>query len=255
MTMRVLLRASILVVALVLALQSCLPKKEVPEEWKSYVCYDAHLVCLEYQKERIKPYVPDRESAPKYTNIIYFRRIKGVSDEQFIYAHRSDFPFASAGDFVFQNPEQYVNVLEEWTVERIELRKVKNSRDPEIYVIAVTDRADVATALKDFVRSADDAPGYSDERYHGYVEEGHPVFPWHIRAYFHESDAIAWDAQVWIYYLEEGEDRRIYIDGEREVAEDLFRNPTHALLPEDSALSAWLCDVLEEITAKTPSDP
>ena len=82
------------------------------EKYESYVLYDCHLECLDWETEA--------NASVVYANRTYnvtFCKVKGEPEDQFIYANIADLtPFSPSGWFVLQNPENYVDIWSEWTM-------------------------------------------------------------------------------------------------------------------------------------------
>ena len=107
------------VVAIILASlpTGCQQEAFDTEKYESYVLYDCHLECLDWETEA--------NASVVYANRTYnvtFCKVKGEPEDQFIYANIADLtPFSPSGWFVLQNPENYVDIWSEWTVKEIQI--------------------------------------------------------------------------------------------------------------------------------------
>lgn len=107
------------VVAIILASlpTGCQQEAFDTEKYESYRLYDKFLVCLDSESEASTSV----EYAGKEYHVTFYK-VKGVSDDQFIYANIDEsIPLAPSHWCVLQNPDNYVDVWSEWTVKEIQI--------------------------------------------------------------------------------------------------------------------------------------
>ena len=194
-----------------------------PEKYASYECYDPHLFCLDAYKLTASTLV-ENELGSTYK--ITYRYAVGESDDEFVCANVMLYTVLSYPDVrILQNPQQYVDVWNDWTIKQIKIYVQDLHDDDHVFlymekepartptkVIASTTDADCFADMKAF--ATDDAAeeyicsdDYYNELYRG---DGRYVF--YIRVFFNESKNIVWDSQISTYYSEVTADRIICID-------------------------------------------
>lgn len=109
--------ALLTVVCLCLSLSACIENPNIADSnspYNQYVIYDPHLQCREVDRtEIIRSQRPPR-------SVRYFL-IPGESSNQFICGDFGATLFGRPDPYILQNPENYIDVLEEWTIRSVEL--------------------------------------------------------------------------------------------------------------------------------------
>lgn len=204
-------------------------EKPDPDKYSDYVCYDYHLACLDAHegKSEAKAFYNDTS----YT--VWYRKPVGITDEQFVCAwvkgvHPLSTPFLA----IMQNPDNYVDVFQEWTVKQIEIYYVDINRSSHIWeenepartpiktLTTVTDELFISEMIN-FITDEDyngkfEAPeGYYRESYN--TEESYKLY---LRIKFNESENIVWDSEIKSFVSEKDQNRYILIDKGRTTAFD-----------------------------------
>lgn len=116
-----------LALCLCLLLVSCLenPNTTDPNSpYNQYVIYDPHLQCREVDRTEII------HSQRSPWGVRYFS-IPGESSNYFICGDFGATLFGQPDPYILQNPEEYIDVLEEWTIRSVELY-VDDSNNPSV---------------------------------------------------------------------------------------------------------------------------
>lgn len=224
------------------------------EKYASYLCYDYHLYCLNAydNTDGIKT-----EDEHGLTYQVYYNFAVGESDEEFICARACWYvPLAIPEVLIMQNPEQYVDVWNDWTVKEIvlyvrdlhdgNLKSIENEDEPArtpSSIVATTTDTVYFTEMKEFATA--DAPQQFDPP-DDYVNEIHlkDRYVFYIRVFFNESANIVWESAVEPYYSEESEDRIICIDNGS--MDGLYSKNTKNVSAEHlNALSSFIADEID----------
>lgn len=225
-----------------------------PEKYASYICYDYHLYCLDAYKNADSALMEDELGA---TYKVSYRYAVGESDDEFICARAGLYaPLSFPEILILQNPEQYIDVWNDWTVKEIQLyvqdlhddnfKRIDEEDEPArtpTSIIATTADADCLTEIKTFAAADEPQPFIPPD---GYVNEilQKDRFKFYIRVSFNESANIVWDSAVTPYYSEETGDRLICID--KGNMDDLFSINAQDVSAEHlDGLASFLSDEIE----------
>ena len=248
---------------LILILTGCNKETINGSDYKKYKCYDTHLFCLDAQDET-------GFWGKKYDNewhSIFFRKPVGVSDEQFICA-KVESRFSHVNIVVMQNPNNYVDVLQDWTIKEIEIyyismdsRRVEGiskrlvdeeepARTPAGIIASTTDSS-VFTEFKDFVLSSTPMDeettkviwGPDKKKFESEIHESVEVY---IRVHFNESENIVWDSEIKCGSYEGDQNRYIMIDVGRTPLSFSDSKYSYTNINEWSTLHEWLSGVMDE---------
>ena len=196
-----------------------------PQKYTSYRCYDYHLKCLKVEGKRARAEFSYRSDSTgvESTHRAWIQQIDGESEDMFIYTEvLPPLPLGPSYKIVMQNPNNYVDIWKEWSVEKIELyyiddyKPIAQNKPANIptAVIATTSETGCLSDMKKLVDTSDERNKQNIPD--GYVKEGFDEngsgYNYYIRVYFKESENIVWDSCVEIYYSSENKDRIIYID-------------------------------------------
>lgn len=186
--------------AFVIALSVVMVKKIINdnhfEKYGSYECYDYHLVSL-------------KTTSTRASNIfISYSDIKDAPREQFVSVHSVDWPTVMfntlISTYVYQNPDDYVDVLNDWTISKIEVFSTGDGYDtnnPQIdlgdRVVATSSDGSVASELVEFVKNDD----YSTDakRPTDYAYENFDKGQLRIRVHFEEAEYLVWESDIECY--------------------------------------------------------
>ena len=156
-----------------------------PEKYNNYKIYDYHLDCIDVGRSSTTVHREDFDGTTKYNKIYY------VSDDQFIRLSQAYFPFLgmTSSRYVLQNPDNYVDVFNEWTVERID---VIDEKDNVIGIL--TDQA-VIEHFKEFINS-EKTPQEITDPWSYFADDQVDVDYYNIRIYYKESENIYWSTSI-----------------------------------------------------------
>lgn len=247
---------------------SCKPQI-APQKYTSYQCYDYHLKCFKVQKKfsmqnltYSEPYGEEetRESSWRVT----FGKIAGESDDQFVYAAVLIMPLLGPADrVIMQNPDNYIDVLHDWSIDKVELYFIdlmetdegKGSAPSPTAVLSSTSETACLSDFLRFVDSADDTwekvsvpEGYSR------ADKKDGAEGWYrIRVRFKESDNIVWETDLYTFYSPTEGEKILYVDGGRRPesisAKDAKYVNICAHRDEYPDLFAWIYDAMAAVDA------
>lgn len=226
------------------------------EKYRSYICYDARLTCLKAGYSSKRTEVSFLNGSEYSTRRMSFKKINGESDDQFVYATIYPMILGASEKAVMQNPDNYIDVWKEWTVEKIEVfyRSTYKPKKTETAIIPTkivssTQSADAIAELTEIVVSEKSSgkieipKGYISEDYREDVE---PHYYFYIRVHFNESDNIIWDARLYGYYSEELQDRIIVMDNAKTPSFYINKELKKYVLDKNTALFSWLNEAIEQ---------
>lgn len=223
-----------------------------PQKYASYCCYDYHLKCLAIEGEKAKTRISHiDDSGVDYTTNAWLQRIAGESDDMFIYAAvLPQLPLGRSDRVIMQNPNHYVDVWNDWTVEKIELycidgyKPIKQDKPANIPtdIIATTQEGECLSDIKMLVESSDEWAKQNIPD--GYVRGNDNCF-FYVRVYFEESESIVWDSQVECYYSPKKKDRIIYIDIGKKPELIASVNAKYANINNYACLLDWIVTSIE----------
>lgn len=224
-----------------------------PSKYSEYVCYDYHLACLDAQEQKANTTIEFDDL--KYT--IWYRKPVGDSDEQFICASvRQQHPLASTAFVIMQNPNNHIDVFEDWTIKSIELYSIdlKNykplwdedepARTPASIISTNTDTV-VFGELVNFITN-DEYSGkhIMNEDFEREIPNDDYVL--YIRVHFNESDNIVWDSTVSSYVSHQTVEREITIDKGRIPEGIADRNSLDVSIETCPQLFEWISTSIED---------
>lgn len=169
------------------------------EMYEDYGRYDAHLQCTNVYGRSKTIKREDFEGSHRY------KKIHSVSDEQFICLTSFAFPYEGLTEtlMVLQNPDNYVDVFNEWMVKKIELSDYSGDE----VINTLTDQ-NIVSEFKKFINSekTEDElidPVPDDRKYNpkGYT----------ISIHYEETENIYWKTMVY-HYISEDYGEHIYVE-------------------------------------------
>ena len=236
----------------------------VAEDYINYRCYDYHLACLDAYDQVDNTFI--KEDVKEYS--VYFRKPVGTSDGQFVCARVANF-LGPPNYVIFQNPDDYVNVLEEWTIKKIELyyigghygdenntgRRIGESDEPAAIpteIIATCTEPAIFSELVDFVLNPDysGTESYTAGYYMQSIEPKEGFRGFYIRIHFNESSVIVWDSDVSSNVHKETGERVVTIDKGR-APQDFSSKDQHPISIENQPqLFDWITHSIDEFKNK-----
>lgn len=229
------------------------------EKYTSYVCYDYHLACLDAESDGATAEVTcSEDDGTGHTSKVRFRQIIGASDDQFISATVLPGLLLGASEHVvMQNPDNYVDVLADWTIKTIELYYVDYKHPIEqdelatipSRVLASTSDMTCASELKECILADHDTEALPD----GYTVEhrnDETYYVFYIRIHFNESENIVWDSELISFLSKEGQDRIIQVDMGRKPNDLATPSSKNTSIGDYAHLYAWISDAIDSISSK-----
>ena len=231
-----------------------------PEKYTSYICYDYHLKCLETEGEKAITEISYQDDLTnnEYKQKAWFQKIVGESDDTFIYAEvLSSLPLVPSDKVVMQNPNNYIDIWNDWSIKKIELYYI-DGRDPieqnkaaniPDKIIASTTDLGCLYEFIELVKSSDDETEkfilpYGYVREHMYDGVG---LSYYIRVYFNESENIIWDSQVTSFLSNESPTRVICVDNGRNPDGIASINSKDVNIGNYEKLFEWISDTIQSV--------
>lgn len=175
---------SVIIVLLIFIKCALTPSVRNTEKYKNYQRYDYHLVCDEVKRGYSRTVNRDDIDT---VGIKRYRKFKSVSSNQFICLEKSMLLDNSPEKIVLQNPDNYIDVFNEWTVKKIELIDNKGN------VINTLTEQDVIENFKEFINS-EKTPQELIEPW-SYIN----VKNYQVKIYYEESEYMQWEAALQHY--------------------------------------------------------
>ena len=231
-------------------------------DYKNYKCYDVHLCCLDaYETQVFLPRIEEGEIRYSVT----YRKPVGVSDNQFICASVKEF-LSFPQIVIMQNPDNYVDVLQDWTIKKIELYYVSHSSDriegkskpiyeedepalKPVKIIGTTTDIDVFNEFLEFVLNSnysmmnDRQNGFYDEKKNSEIDDNISIY---IRVHFNEAENIVWDSRIAYLSSSETQQRYITIDKSRTPENVASTHLDDACINDLPQLYEWIYETIEE---------
>ncbi len=236
--------SALLLIGMILILcifHGCFQRKLNAEDYVSYLCYDKNFVCLATGKD-----------STKTDQSLLYRTVKGESNDQFICVSDKGFTLGaqSYAHLVFQNPQNTPDIWAEWTVQKVELYhgqiQIRPGKDHYSEPKDSTSDTAVLMGTKEWYLSSGNNVDLQEFR-NIESSDQYTRMTQYIRVYFNESEHIAWDACVDMYYSKETEEYYVYIwkwDGALALQDHVAKNDLVSKNPIkvelSNALHAWL---------------
>lgn len=250
--------AILCIVCLAMGSSCQLIRPKNPEQYTGYVCYDAHLTCLKKGRELGRTEYAYENDTGTYSVDIRFWKIPKESETQFVYAYAAHSIFFDRGSYiVMQNPDNYVDVLGTWHVEKLvfyclDLQNVENREPKKREIVSTSDPTCISELVSFALAEPDPAKAegtITSDIGKREVDDRYSFF--YIRAYFSESKNIVWDAEVTSYLSdEESHQRSIYLRLGRKPGNDLYKNMEEYSIGKYCNLNSWVSDAIDEVAAK-----
>lgn len=235
-------------------ISSCSTTVQTTTDYVRYSCYDANLTYTKVGKTLGKNTIEfvDESGVTDEYNYVY-RAISGESTEQFVAAAIGMIVLMPGGESshqILQNPDHFVNVLEDWTVKEIQacrwyLGDQRYSRshhklpsDRNLEIRSVTSEQKIIDELDTFM-TREDITVKKITNLNGYKLDKSSDEIFYLRIVFHESENIVWECEIRpysndssrLFYLE-----LCHIEGIDDVRFDFIK------VPVDSELHNFLCE-------------
>ena len=218
------------------------------EDYVGYKCFDYHLACLDAYSQKAKTVL--EFDGIDYT--VQFRKAVGVSDSQFICAKVcARQPLATADHGIMQNPDDYIDVLKDWTVNNIELyyKSVYDTKEDDeparvpTKILSANSDSIVAEELIGLLTSTVDPGKYEPGNELKLESDEYTLY---IRIHFNESETIVWDSHVDIRISSETKTRVIAIDKGRTPKAVVGRHSIYVSIENCTRLKEWISAQIEK---------
>ena len=249
------MRKNIIIILLAACCLCGCGSKPASRKYVNYQLYDNHLYCTDVEEESVRA-ICESENARGSFNA---RRLKNIPDEQFICARYRASIFAGYYiNVILQNPDNYVDVINEWTISSVELYLYLRNKDDELArtpdkIVASTDNQDVICELLEFLNNDEYSKSVflSDSvvSYDEYGQKDKQKYELFLRVNFEEAENIVWDTEVWSGIRNEGS-RYIIVD--RIHSEVFLPNGLEIYAPIDDypELYEWVNSAIEDIVSE-----
>lgn len=236
---------------------------EMYKKYKSYKSYEYHLKCFDkedYITEQIQTKYENYRGA-KFTGKVSFQKISGVDDDQFVYAYwettkgrRGIFGDRYVNyEMIMQNPDNYVDVIKDWTITKIEIIGYGNAKEwdykedeSDKKIISSTTDEEVLSDLKKCILNEKDEEEFKKfYTYSGnYYPDGYRAY---IRVHFAESDNIVWETELDRYLSDEKNSSLIYVDTGRNSRSYWYNVTSFSLIYKYPNLKNWIDNAFEHL--------
>ena len=178
------LSLAIIISGCIFIIRAFTPSVKNAEKYEKYKIYDYHLVCDDVKSGYSS--AVDRDDIDT-AGIKRYRKFKSVSSKQFICLEKSMLLDTSPEKIVLQNPDNYVDVFNEWTVERIDFIDKKGN------VIGTLTDQSVIENFKEFINSEKTSQELTEPWSY------HDVKNYRVRIYYEESENMQWETAIQHY--------------------------------------------------------
>lgn len=234
--------------------------KPVSRKYVNYQLYDDHLYCTDAEEKSVRATCHSNNSYGHFDA----RKLKEVSDEQFICArYKGRYFSTSYVNVILQNPDNYVDVINEWTISSIELYLYVNPEKDEIArtpdkIVVSTDNQDVICELLDFLNNDE---FNNDEyvlweyfnpiaSYDNYGQTDGYEYELFLRVHFEEAENIVWDTGILSGFRDQNF-RNIMVDRINPVMNARNRKAIYAPIDDYPELYEWVNTAIETIVSET----
>ncbi|MBE6664608.1 MAG: hypothetical protein E7603_00120 [Ruminococcaceae bacterium] len=204
---------SFLIVSILIGSVSCSPNIE---DYKDYRCYDYHLRYLNVSKGIGKYKFQSEENNTTY--MLEYKNIIGENQTEIIGATVSEtFGWLSSRyDRVLQNPQTYISIIDEWTIEKIQFYVYDVTKAEEQDVIFESSDSDAIESFKTMISEENHAVFDVDSNYaEGYEREFSKKDnekQLYLRVIFSESENVVWETKIVSYFHSSNNERIFAID-------------------------------------------
>lgn len=220
-------------------------------DYIDYSCQDSHLVCL-IEGEPMGQCYKDIKSSSycfRYTSI------DEITEKEFVLAEVWQVaPMSFSNYIILQNPENEVNVLEDWHIKKVELQRIVSQKEETCEIVAECTSKDriqniiEAIEMPDVVYMDDN---YNEEIYKEYKRIHEDGITMRIQLLFEETDSIGWISEINILQSKEKPSQYFVVLDMGEFSEELDYIYREILIDASSefgrwVLEAYLQDELEE---------
>ena len=225
------------------------------KQYKSYKRYDYHLKCFDkedYITEQIQAKYVDYRGQ-KYKGNVSLQKISGVDDDQFVYAYwerttQSDNSLKySDYEMVMQNPDNYIDVIKDWTITKIEIIRYGNAEELDYHedesdknIISSTTDDEVLSDLKKCILNEKDEEEFREFYTYSGDYYSDDFLRTYIRVHFAESDNIVWETEFNRYLSDKKDSSLIYVDTGRNSYGYSYNITRFSLIYKYSNLKNWI---------------
>ena len=213
-----------------------------PERYEDYKVFNYHLSFLNAYPTESDDIIVEINSQ-KYS--VNYRRITSSLDNQFVLAKvRSMGLYPGAPEyFIMQNPDNYIDVFQNWTISKIELyQKAMSSIQSDLKMASYD--AGVFAEFMDFVMDEVQKKKFVPQE--GFQKEYSYIEPLFIRVYFNETKDIVWESTITTYYSKQLQTRDILMDKGTEL-NGFTKNEDYVLIENYPILHEWISTSIDEI--------
>ncbi len=245
-----------IIIVLSIVTTGCSFFEKDPSKYTSYVCYETNLSCLLLSNEVGRTTITRLcEDGYEDTAPVVFQKISSVSDDQFIFAY-TVIPMPGANNqVVMQNPNDYVDIWNDWTIKKIELcflsyntsdnRQIESNRLPNeipTEVITSTTEQEIFSDFLGFIEDRESTEGF---KYPEGFSQDRVRGRFYIRVFFEESGNIIWLSNINSYYSAEEDKRIICLEGDTTPDGIASPQPKYINICNNDHLKEWICIEME----------
>lgn len=210
--------AGFLVIGVLLGSTSCIfsSGSRMIEDYKDYRCYDYHLRYLDVSNGIGKYKFKSAENNTTY--MLEYKNIVGEDQSEIIGATVSEtFGWLSSRyDRVLQNPQTYVSIIDEWTIEKIQfyVYDVANAEEQAV-IFESSDSAAIEsfkTTMSEKELVVFDVDSNYAEGYEREFSKKDNEKQLHLRIVFSESENVVWETEIKSYLNSSVNERIFAID-------------------------------------------
>ncbi len=191
---------------------------QAPEEYKKYVCYDPYLVALQTTDSGWEAYIDKQisdvtgKTAGRY-HVIY-NAIANEDPSQFLSVKIKKVQMFDPAykTYVYQNPDNYIDLWNEWEIDRIEIGSAEHVVGGMKEVFSSTADAACISEFREFLfADEEDLHDVSDDllKQGKFVMEDREFNGIAIKVCFKESESIVWISNIQSFYLKNSGERII----------------------------------------------
>ncbi len=242
-------------VSLLMLLPDIFTEKVNAQDYKDYICYDTNLTCMSVKSKGDNGKISRDKNGNDIGHRVVFRKIKGVDDDRFVQAATYGL-LEPTRRYILQNPNDYVDVWKEWTVDSVEFYYLRHKNPSKQKYVVKPDKIVDETTNEQCIRELRDmvlnnaASNRIDERITAepILGELSDTYNFYIRVKFKESDNIVWDAYCRSYYSEEDNKRSIKISmANADGCTYLNGNENSVNVDENTKLYDWIWENIKSL--------
>ena len=220
------------------------------DEYRHYFCYDKLFTTLSTGSS-----AQTRFTSRSIKHFATYFLIPEESDNQFV-GLKYTLPFSPVRWYILQNPDNYIDIWDEWTIEKITFfclytsrnqglkhKQNKSALQPDRIIDSTSD----AGCLSDmYAFIATDSADYIPAIHADPLETEMPDYLLYVRVSFKESKNIIWESDCCSYWSESKGQRKIYLQKSvGNFSSWVDMEIISYSLDQNSCLYIWLSDLIE----------